>query len=264
MSSAVVSRSLICSCRSRRVVVDGTSSNPSRMSAHGDSLSHSRSWRGGDVLSGPLLAGEDVAWGSKRASRVRDSTRTLARHLSAVCSLYTQSATEAGRRSPSCVVAGRPIRIDVDLDAKAQVIWDTGRMSVTGDGGYRPMTLAELGEAIGTEVAAHRSGAESVWLQVKEFREEAQHEDAQTRASLLEAEPAPTGDEHWDVFLAALAEHVAMEEDRPAPAWSQHRFLRRFWFPFDTPFARAEAIVHSPPAFRRRNVFLHPAELAVV
>ena len=96
------------------------------------------------------------------------------------------------------------------------------------------------------------------------IREEARHENAQARAGLLESEPAPTGDEHWDVFLAALAEHVAMEEDLPAPMWSQRRFLRRFWFPFDTPCARTEAIVHAPPSFRRRNVFLHPAELSVV
>lgn len=126
------------------------------------------------------------------------------------------------------------------------------------------MTLTELGEAIAAEVAANGGDMESVWIQVKEFREEARHEDSSTQDRLLASEPAPTGDERWDVFLAALAEHVAMEQDLPAPSWSRQRFLARFWFPFDTPFARTDAIVHAPPAFRRRNIFLHPAELSVV
>lgn len=126
-------------------------------------------------------------------------------------------------------------------------------MSVTDHCGYEPMTLAELTEAIAAEVAAGDGGTASVWGQVKEFGEEARHEDAQTRAGLLERGPSPMGGEHRDVFLAALAEHVAMEEELPAPVWSQRRFLGRFAFPFDIPSARAEAIVHSPPTLSKRS-----------
>ena len=83
------------------------------------------------------------------------------------------------------------------------------------------------------------------------------------RFALLEREPAKTGDEHWDVFLGALAEHLAAREDRAAPAWAQRRTLRTFWFPFNTRAARADALVHSPAAFRRRGVFIAPQELEV-
>jgi hypothetical protein len=37
----------------------------------------------------------------------------------------------------------------------------------------------------------------------------------------------------------------------------------RFWFPFNTPSARADALVHAPAAFRRRGIFVAPQELEV-
>ena len=67
----------------------------------------------------------------------------------------------------------------------------------------------------------------------------------------------------WDVFLAALAEHLAARDERGAPAWAERRRLRRFWFPFNTRAARADALVHAPAAFRRRGIFVAPQELEV-
>ncbi|MFG1903169.1 hypothetical protein [Micromonospora carbonacea] len=71
------------------------------------------------------------------------------------------------------------------------------------------------------------------------------------------------GDEHWDVFLAALAEHLALRDGRRGSRWCEQRSLARFWFPFNTRAARADAIVHAPAAFRRRGVFVAPQELDV-
>lgn len=65
------------------------------------------------------------------------------------------------------------------------------------------------------------------------------------------------------VFLAALAEHLAARDGRAAAEWADRRTLRRFWFPFNTPAARVDALVHAPAAFRRRGVFVAPQELAV-
>ncbi len=45
----------------------------------------------------------------------------------------------------------------------------------------------------------------------------------------------------WDVLFAGLAEHLAMRDGNDAPGWSASRGLWRFWFPFDTPGARAGA-----------------------
>lgn len=122
---------------------------------------------------------------------------------------------------------------------------------------YRAMTLADLA---GLLQAASRL---DWWRLVAEFLEEYRWEPVDHRHKLLESEPPSTGDERWDVLLAALAEHLAARDGRGAPAWSQPRRLRRFWFPFDTPAARVDAVVHAPAAFRRRGVFVSAYELEV-
>jgi hypothetical protein len=98
---------------------------------------------------------------------------------------------------------------------------------------------------------------------VAEFLEDYRWEPPGKRADLLSQEPAPTGDEHWDVLLAALAEHLAAKDGRGAPSWVETRSLRRFWFPFNTRAARVDAVVHAPAAFRRRGVYVSAQELNV-
>lgn len=98
---------------------------------------------------------------------------------------------------------------------------------------------------------------------VAEFLEEYRWEPEGERFALLKDEPAGTGDQRWDVFLAALAEHLAARDGRRAPEWAESRSLRRFWFPFNTRAARVDAIVHAPASFRRRGVFVAPEELNV-
>lgn len=101
------------------------------------------------------------------------------------------------------------------------------------------------------------------WRLVAEFLEEYRWEPPTARFALLEGEPADTGDERWDVFLAALAEHLSARDGRAAPSWVESRSLRRFWFPFNTRAARVDALVHAPAAFRRRGVYVSAQELEV-
>jgi hypothetical protein len=122
---------------------------------------------------------------------------------------------------------------------------------------YQPLTIARLG---GLLVGADETRR---WRLVAEFLEEYRWEAVEERAGLLDEEPAVTGDEHWDVFLAALAEHVAARDGRGAPSWVETRSLRQFWFPFNTRAARVDAVVHAPAAFRRRGVYLSAQELNV-
>jgi hypothetical protein len=122
---------------------------------------------------------------------------------------------------------------------------------------YEPMTLERLGALLSEGDDSRR------WRLVAEFLEEHGWEPAGTRDALLVREPAATGDEHWDVFLAAMAEHLAAKDGHAAPAWTEGRTLRRFWFPFNTRAARADAVVHAPAAFRRRGVFIAAQELTV-
>ena len=119
------------------------------------------------------------------------------------------------------------------------------------------MTLARL--------ADHLVGADESrrWRIVAEFLEEYRWEPADSRWNLLAQEPPTTSDEHWDVFLAAMAEHLAARDGRGAPSWVETRSLRRFWFPFNTKAARVDALVHAPAAFRRRGVYVAAQELEV-
>lgn len=119
------------------------------------------------------------------------------------------------------------------------------------------MTIARLGELLATCADSER------WLMISEFLEEHRHEAPDRRLELLQEEPPTTGDERWDVFLAALAEHLAAKEGRRGPRWCEQRDLYQFWFPFNTKAARAEAILHAPAAFRRRGVMVARSELEV-
>lgn len=123
---------------------------------------------------------------------------------------------------------------------------------------YRPMTLVELAAYL-----ADAADDSLRWRYIAEFLEEYRHEPPDVRRRLLDVEPPGTGDGHWDVFLAALAEHLAARDHRGAPPWTRSRTLRRFWFPFNDRGARVDAIVHAPAAFRRRGVFVARQELEV-
>jgi hypothetical protein len=122
---------------------------------------------------------------------------------------------------------------------------------------YRAMTIRRLGALLAGADESLR------WRFVAEFLEEYRWEPVETRQGLLADEPALTGDERWDVFLAALAEHVAARDGHDGPVWASTRALRRFWFPFNDRAARVDAVVHAPAAFRRRGVFVAPQELEV-
>jgi hypothetical protein len=122
---------------------------------------------------------------------------------------------------------------------------------------YTPASIATLGRWLASADTADE------WRLVAEFLEEFRHEPAPDRLRLLRAEPETTGDEHWDVFLAALAEFLAERDGHAAPQWAEGRSLIRFWFPFNTRAARVDAVVRAPAAFRRRGVFVAPAELEV-
>ena len=122
---------------------------------------------------------------------------------------------------------------------------------------YVPLSVASLGNLMAGADESRR------WRLVAEFLENYRWELAGTRYRLLEEEPCGTGDDRWDVFLAALAEHLASRDEHAAPTWAEQRSLRQLWFPFNTRAARVDALVHAPAAFRRRGVYVAPQELDV-
>jgi hypothetical protein len=121
---------------------------------------------------------------------------------------------------------------------------------------YQPMSIARLAALIAAE-----PDFDVRWRLVVEFLKEYHQEPPGERQRLLADVPEAVGDERWGVLFAGLAEHLAMRDGQDAPLWSASRGLRRFWFPFDTPGARAQALVHSPAALRRRGVFVPDYEI---
>jgi hypothetical protein len=115
-------------------------------------------------------------------------------------------------------------------------------------------------------LAGHLAGCPDLrdrWRLIAEFLEEFRWEATTDRRRLVAEEPPPTGEEQWDAFLAALAEHLMARDGRGAPRWAHERALDRFGFPVDTRAARVDALVHSPASFRKRGIFIAPQELEV-
>ncbi|MGH9164754.1 MAG: hypothetical protein ACRDZW_04475, partial [Acidimicrobiales bacterium] len=94
--------------------------------------------------------------------------------------------------------------------------------------------------------------------------EEYEHEPATDRLSLVEAEPARTGDVRWDALLAGIAEWLAARGSVPAPTWvgRPERTLPEPWSPHGLASLRRLAAVNAPPQIRRHGVLIDPYDLA--
>ena len=99
------------------------------------------------------------------------------------------------------------------------------------------------------------------WKHVWEFFEEYRWAPVDERPMLLREEPSSTGDEQWDVLLAAMAEHLAAQLDLAPPEWSRSRVLATPWFPSSLRSKRMEALVSAPAAFRKHGVYLSARDL---
>ena len=60
---------------------------------------------------------------------------------------------------------------------------------------------------------------------------------------------------------AGSAEHLAIRDGEEGAGRVGVSRPRCFWFPFDTPGARAQALVHAPAALRRRGVSIADHEI---
>jgi hypothetical protein len=86
------------------------------------------------------------------------------------------------------------------------------------------------------------------------------------RAASLAVAPATTGTP-WDVFLEALAEHLAHHASLEMPRWVTDRIVDGpFWWPVHgrLPSTRAAALAHSPASFLRRSILTDGRDLPAV
>ncbi|MGI8983085.1 MAG: helix-turn-helix domain-containing protein [Acidimicrobiales bacterium] len=163
----------------------------------------------------------------------------------------TIAAYETGAKHPTTSTLDRIVRA-----AGVELSW-----AVVRRGPYRPMTLADLAASL-SEAASDQDRR----LLTLEFLQEFESEPPDRQGALIADRPRSTGDERWDALVAGFAEHLAFHHQLGYPRWAEDadRFLDRWWFPVDTPSARAAAFVHAPAALARRGVFIERRDLVRV
>lgn len=81
------------------------------------------------------------------------------------------------------------------------------------------------------------------------------HDGVDSAAHMFDEAPPTTGDARVD---AAFAEHLARRDGWPAFPWTREpgREAMPWWFVTELRGLHPQAIVESPPSFRRRGVFI--------
>jgi len=112
-------------------------------------------------------------------------------------------------------------------------------------------------------VATRVTEGEDFFIAMREFLDQFMIRPDGRRQEAIDDVPSTTGDARHDAFLAGLAEHLAWHHSLHLPTWTNDptRFLDRFWFVSSVRGFRAILIAHSPAAFRRRGIFVHPDSL---
>ena len=82
--------------------------------------------------------------------------------------------------------------------------------------------------------------------------------DHHARQAMVDVEPGATGIPQYDAYMAAAAEHLAITFGLQIPSWvnDDARFLRFAYFPSEMESLKATYLKESPPAFRRRLIFV--------
>jgi hypothetical protein len=125
------------------------------------------------------------------------------------------------------------------------------RPAEEGPAHRRPRTLREAA-AWGTSLGRRDA-------MLREFLDEFYRAPAHRRAAMLAQEPALIADDdRANAYYAAVAEHLSLTHALKMPAWTldRRRFLRKPYFPAGLESLKATLLVESPPAFRRRMIFV--------
>ena len=101
------------------------------------------------------------------------------------------------------------------------------------------------------------SGEQAFDAGVREFLDTWQSLRTEQKSAALTDEPPRVG-RVKDAYLAALAEHLALSDHLPIPAWTERpdRFLSEPFFAGGLESLKAILLVESPLAFRRRLIFI--------
>lgn len=117
-------------------------------------------------------------------------------------------------------------------------------------GSNRPQSLAQV-------AVRAAQGAQLFDAAVREFLDSWQSIPKSAKVRAIAEVPCYAG-RVQDAYLGALAEHLAILDRLPAPAWCEEprRFLNDPFFSGGLESLKAILLVESPPAFRRRLIFI--------
>ena len=115
---------------------------------------------------------------------------------------------------------------------------------------FRPDSIGEIARRAA-------AGTQTFDFGVREFLDCWQMMDEATKSNAIFAEPCHVN-RIQDAYLATLAEHLAETDRLPAPDWCEDasRFLETPFFAGGLQSLEATLSVESPPAFRRRLIFI--------
>jgi hypothetical protein len=121
---------------------------------------------------------------------------------------------------------------------------------------YRPPAISEVGAEVALCLAENDEDAAR--RLAFRFVEQFDKADEVDRRRMVENAPRPTGDHRYDALLASLAEYCCVRHGMNPPLWvdDPDRFLQEWWFVSGLRSLHADAIVHSPVSFKRREVFI--------
>jgi hypothetical protein len=107
------------------------------------------------------------------------------------------------------------------------------------------------------EVAIRVAAGESLDYALADFLDEF-YLNGECRERRLAREPAPLENDMASAYLAAVAEHLALQYKLTIPSWvnATNRFLHRPYFSGGLESLKATLLVESPAAFRRRLLFV--------
>lgn len=134
----------------------------------------------------------------------------------------------------------------------AAVVTDAGVRHTAAGNAARVAQLLRAGDST---AAAWRFG---VLQTLDDYRSTLRRGGAPVAAGVFADAPTPTGSRELDAAFAALAEHLATVDGWVPPAWTADpaRTVRGRWFATTPDIFRDEAAAESPPAFRKRGIFI--------
>ena len=119
-------------------------------------------------------------------------------------------------------------------------------------------TVTESAQSIGARLAAgDEAGAR---IELVRFADRLAGVPSDVRVALCVSRPPTTGDLRFDAALAATVEYLLRGPRLPVPSWAREAPVSpEALFLVPNPAIRQQVEAETPPAFRRRNVFV-PAD----